>query len=366
MLDAASFRDLLDSRRRDWRARLARSLFGVVAKVYSSVVRVRNGLYDARFIRVQRADSPVISVGNLTLGGTGKTPLVAWLVQWAAARGMRVAIISRGYGARGDSPNDEALELAARAPGTPHVQNPRRILAARRAVDDHRAELIVADDAFQHRRLYRDLDIVLLDGTEPFGMGHVFPRGLLREPLCGLRRAHAVVLTRSDAIDDSQRETIRQQVATLAPGAVWLEAIQRPSGLRAADGSTVDLARIAGQRVAAFCGLGNPYGFLHTLRACGCEVAGFRAFPDHHAYSDQDLDSLAQWTEAMGDVAAVVCTHKDLVKIPRTRLGALSLWAVTIDWEFVVGQGQFEALLNSILTSRVPDVPRRVDAKTKS
>ena len=131
---------------------------------------------------------PVISVGNLTLGGTGKTPMVEWIVRQLQKREKKVGIISRGYGSRG-GPNDEALELAWKLPSVPHVQNPDRVAAARRAIDEFGCDALVLDDAFQHRRIARDLDIVLLDALEPLGYEHVFPRGTLREPIEGLARA---------------------------------------------------------------------------------------------------------------------------------------------------------------------------------
>ncbi len=155
---------------------------------------LRNWRYDTGRAVPRRVSAPVISVGNLTLGGVGKTPFVEWLARWLVARGVRVAIVSRGYGApaSGDSPdierlNDEARELAEKLPGVPHCQHADRLSACQRAIDQHGAELLLLDDAFQHRRVYRDLDILLVDACEPFGFEHVFPRGTLREPLAGAR-----------------------------------------------------------------------------------------------------------------------------------------------------------------------------------
>jgi tetraacyldisaccharide 4'-kinase len=348
-LDATSFRDLVSSRRGGWRAGLIRRLLAVASWGYTPIVRARNAWYDGRFAGVQRAGVPVVSVGNVTLGGTGKTPLVAWLVGWFQARGVRVAIVSRGYKARAGAPNDEALELAGKLPGTPHVQNPQRVVGAQQAIREHQAELIVLDDAFQHRRIHRDLDVVLLDALEPFGMDRVFPRGLLREPLCGLQRADVVLLSRSDAVSSEQREAIRRRAADLAPQALWLEAVQRPCGLRSADGILEDVGRIAGRRIAAFCGIGNPAGFRHTLKTCDCQLVDFREFPDHHAYAAKDIQSLCRWTDGLPDVVAVVCTHKDLVKIPRQQLGAVPLWALAIELEITVGGEEFEAKLATLL-----------------
>jgi tetraacyldisaccharide 4'-kinase len=168
-------------------------------------VRQRNRWFDRAGSHVQRVAAPVISVGNITVGGTGKTPFVAWLAQWFALRQMPVTIISRGYGSRRGTPNDEALELAARLPDVPHLQNPDRVAAAEQALHANATQVLILDDAFQHRRLARDLDIVLLDALEPFGYEHLLPRGLLREPIESLSRAHVVALSRSDAVDEPRR-----------------------------------------------------------------------------------------------------------------------------------------------------------------
>ena len=190
---------------------------------------------------------PVISVGNLTLGGTGKTPMVKWLAQWLHTHRIRPAIVSRGYGARSTERgagsmeqenleggsrvllpaprsllpalNDEAMELHRSLPEVPHVQNPDRVAGAERAINEFGCQVVLLDDGFQHRRLARDLDIVLLDASAPFGFEHVFPRGMLREPIEGLERASVVCLTRADLLNETDRAMIRQRVAGLAPRA---------------------------------------------------------------------------------------------------------------------------------------------------
>lgn len=321
---------------------MLRGLLAIASWPYGLAVSLRNACYDWRLARVRRVGALVISVGNLTLGGTGKTPLVEWLVRWFHLRGARVAIVSRGYKARSGAPNDEALELAEKLPDVPHVQKSRRVAGASLAILEHQAEVIVLDDAFQHRRIHRDLDIVMLDALEPFGFERVFPRGMLREPVSGLRRADVVVLSRSDAVSAAQREAIRRRVSGLAPRARWLEVVPSPRHLLSADGAHQSLSRIAGQQVAAFCGIGNPAGFRHTLSRCGCRLVDFRTFPDHHPYPAEDLDSLRRWAAGLSDVAAILCTHKDLVKINARQLGGVPLWAVVIELEITVGKTEFE------------------------
>ncbi len=232
-------------------------------------------------------------------------------------------------------------------PGVPHLQNPDRLSATRQAVEKLRCQAIVLDDGFQHRRVARNLDIVLLDALEPFGFGHVFPRGLLREPVDGLRRADLIVLSRADLVDPASRAATWEVVRAHAPAALRAEAIHAPRTLVSSTGGEMPLSTIRGQRVAAFCGIGNPAGFRHTLEACGCLLAGFREFPDHCRYTPRELDRLVQWCRGLG-AAAAVCTGKDLVKIPRERLGSVPLWAVRIEMEFLSGQDALESRLRQL------------------
>ncbi len=336
MFNPAGFRDLVSGRRRGAGASLLRGGLRIGETCYTTAIRWRNRRYDRGAAAVHRLGVPVVSVGNLTLGGTGKTPLVQWIARRFLERGVQVAVVSRGYGAAAGRANDEALEMRRLLPDVPHLQSPDRFSAACRAVAQFGCQLMVLDDGFQHRRIARDLDIVLLDALEPFGFGHVFPRGLLREPVEGLRRADVVVLSRADLVDPARRAEIWETVRLHAPAALRAEAIHAPRTLVSSAGGEMPLEAIRGQAVAAFCGIGNPAGFRHTLAACGCRVVAFREFPDHFRYTPRELDRLAQWCDGLG-VAAVVCTGKDLVKIPRDRLGNVPLWAVRIEMEFLVG-----------------------------
>jgi tetraacyldisaccharide 4'-kinase len=260
---------------------------------------------------------------------------------------VRVAVVSRGYGAGAGKHNDEALELAQSLRGVPHVQNPDRAAAARKAIHEHGAQLILLDDGFQHRRLARDLDLVLLDALEPFGFDHVFPRGTLREPETGLARAQVVCLSRADVIPPVDRDAIRQRVSQLAPTAVWCELLHSATGLMNTNGETKPLDSLAGQRAAAFCGIGNPAGFEHTLKTAGCEVVAWRSFPDHHHYTEADIASLSAWVRSSNATIAL-CTQKDLVKVPQNELGGIPLQAITIDMQFQAGQQEFEQALDRI------------------
>jgi tetraacyldisaccharide 4'-kinase len=273
--------------------------------------------------------------------------MVEWLARWFRGRRVRVTLISRGFGAERGGVNDEALELEERLPDVPHVQDRDRVAAAHLAIEEFECQLVVLDDAFQHRRIARDLDIVLIDALEPFGFGHVFPRGTLREPVDGLARANVVALSRADLLAEAERRRILDEVRCYAPAVSCIEVTHAPRRLVGADGLEQSLDTLRGMRVAAFCGIGNPAGFRRTLEACGASIIAFREFADHYAYDRHDLDGLSSWAAQL-NVAAIVCTAKDLVKLRVARLGRLPLWAVAIELKILAGQDQLVALLEPI------------------
>lgn len=329
MFDANYFRAVVSGRRRGVRASILRAGLSAAEPFYRLGVRWRNRQFDTGKRESHRVEVPVISVGNLTVGGTGKTPMVEWLARWFRERGVRVSLISRGYGAEAGSRNDEALELEEKLPDVPHLQNPNRVEAARTAIDECETQLILLDDAFQHRRIHRDLNIVLIDALEPFGYGHLLPRGLLREPVANLKRADVIALSRSDAVDEAVRASIRKKAMKHAPEATWLEVVHRPQSLLSTTGEEKEIGSVQGQRIAAFCGIGNPAGFRHTLGELGAQVVDLREFPDHHAYQRHDIDELTDWARDLR-VDAILCTHKDLVKVGVDRLGGSPLFALRI------------------------------------
>jgi len=350
LLSPSQFRDLASGRRRGLGAALLRSLLRLAEIPYTAAMRWRNWRYDTGAALVHRVPAQVVSVGNLTLGGTGKTPMVEWLARWFRCQGAEFAVVSRGYSAQQGALNDEALELRLKLPGVRHWQNPDRVAAAQEAIQQTGSRVILLDDAFQHRRMARDLDIVLLDALEPFGFGHVFPRGTLREPIDGLRRAHVLVLARADMLEPAQREQLRREASQYAPQAVWAEAVHAPRKLWDSHGQTSPVESLAAKRLVAFCGLGNPAGFRHTLAACGYHLADFREFADHYRYTPADAQRLALWARQHG-AEAVVCTCKDLVKLAVDRLGSTPLWALGIELEFLSGQEPLEARLRALLES---------------
>lgn len=348
MLSPTQFRDLVSGRSPGLGASLMRGVLRVLEVPYTLVVRFRNHRYNVGRTGVHHVNAPVIGVGNITLGGTGKTPMVKWLAQTLENIGARVAIVSRGYGSVDGQLNDEARELARALPNVPHLQNRNRSLAARRVIEKFDPSVILLDDGFQHRRLARDLDIVLLDALEPFGFEHVFPRGTLREPLSGLARADVICLSRADAVGEQERREIRERVKRIAPRAAWCELVHAASRLVNFSGQSQPLAHLVGKRIAAFCAIGNPAGFRHTLAATGCEIVDWREFPDHHTFTPAELSDLSAAAITSG-AEFVVCTQKDLVKVEQDQLGDLPLWAVAIEMQFLTGQQELERRVESVV-----------------
>lgn len=230
------------------------------------------------------------------------------------------------------------------------MQGVDRAALAGIAVEELESQALILDDGFQHRRLGRDLDVVLIDALDPFGGGRLFPRGLLREPVRSLRRAGLVVLSRADLIDGAERKSIQGRAeASTGRRTRWLEARHAPLDVLDANGRSYPLASTLGVRVAAFCGIGNPEGFRKTLEGLGVTVVGFRAFPDHHPYHAQDLADLAGRAAGLGAELALT-TQKDLVKLRTQDLGPLPLRALRIGLDFLEGA----ALLDEALTPLLP------------
>lgn len=348
-MNEAAFRELISGEKSGLVAGAARTGLSLLSPIYGAAAWARNRLFDAGVLKSHSARAPVISVGNITTGGTGKTPLVAWLTHWFHARNIRVSILSRGYRALPGEVNDEKLVLDQLCPGVPHLQQPNRVASAERACREFGSQALILDDGFQHRRLRRDLDIVLIDALNPWGYGHLLPRGLLREPLSGLRRADLIVITRADQVSDEQQVEICAELERWRGSSECVEVAFVPEKLVNARGETAAFATLAAQPVAAFCGIGNPDAFRRTLNDAGFSVGpnSFRPFPDHHHYSDEELDAIGRDAAANG-TAAIIATQKDLVKTARIELGGIPLWGVRIGAKILAGEELLDDRLSAI------------------
>lgn len=291
---------------------MARGGLCALSGLYAAGIKVRNAYYD-RFSLPIWLDVPVISVGNLTVGGTGKTPMSIWLCERMLERGLKPAVLSRGYKGSAESGADELLLVSRRVPKAVVVANPDRAKAGELAITEYDTQVAVLDDGFQHRRLGRDLDIVLIDATQPFGYGHVLPRGLLREPLTGLRRAEAVVITRCDQVRESELVALEANIRQIHPDVPVVRSVHRPKGFVDLHGGPV---AEPGKRIGAFAGIARPEAFLRSAASVGYVAVDHRWWPDHHAYTPQDVQSLAQWARDAG-FDALVTTEKDAVKLAK-------------------------------------------------
>lgn len=317
-------------RRTMWLARLP----------YGVGVWWRNRRFD-RGRNVQRVDVPVISIGNLTVGGTGKTPCVEYVARLLREHEYQVAILSRGYGSEAGR-NDEAMVLEENLPDVPHYQDRDRVAIARTAIEESESEVLVLDDGFQHRRLARDLDIVLIDATNPWGGGYLLPRGGLREPRTSLRRAGFVVVTRCDAVEPAAIDRISDEVRRIVPEMPIARTIHAP--LELLNGvSRAEVELLKGTPVGGFCGIGNPRAFRQTLESLGADVRDFREYPDHHAYRREDVDDLQKWAATLPSDASIVTTQKDWVKLRIAELGDRQLWALRVGMQFVEGKHEFDS-----------------------
>jgi tetraacyldisaccharide 4'-kinase len=317
---------------------LARAGLRAASWPYRLGVWWRNRAFDRGRRPVHRAAVPVVSVGNLTLGGTGKTPCVEYVARFYRDRGLQVALLSRGYGAD-TGPNDEALVLEENLPDVSHLQGADRAALADAAVEELEAELLVLDDGFQHRRLHRDLDIVLIDATRPPHRDALFPRGTLREPVSSLKRAAAIVLTRCDQVSPEDLAETKRRIGERFPSLPLALTEHRP-----ADGES-----LRGKTVGAFCGIGNPAAFRRTLESLGATIAEFRSFPDHHAYTRDDVEALQNWATALPADAVIATTQKDWVKLRLADLAGRPLHIVCIAMVFREGEDAFHRVLESIL-----------------
>jgi tetraacyldisaccharide 4'-kinase len=325
--------------------RAATIAFTPLGLLYGAAMRARAALYERRIFRTHKIGKPVISVGNLTIGGTGKTPLVAAIARHLAQEGRRVCILTRGYGREnpgqrvivsdGDQilaevaqAGDEPLMLAEQLQGKAAVIcDADRVSAAHYAEDKLASDVFILDDGFQNLRIARDVNVVTIDATNPWGNKHVLPAGILREPMKALRRADCVVLTRTDqSIEADLRKAIEK--VSDAPVLSSRMVTSEIRSIKSAGAQSKNL--VARQPVAAFCAVGNPQAFFDLLRA-DFDLTDTTAFRDHHQFTQSDIDRATKGAIASG-AYALITTAKDEVKLRRLRFD-LPCYVVDIEIE---------------------------------
>lgn len=305
-----------------------------LSALYKAVTQTRLAAYNRGLLKVTRLPVPVISVGNLTTGGTGKTPLVEWVCRRLARKQKRVCILTRGYGRPNPgsrvivSDGSTVLTTAAEAGDEPFllaqnliglaavISDPNRIDAGKWAIDNLAVEVFVLDDGFQHLALARDLNILAIDATNPWGGGKLLPAGRLREPRSALTRADCVVVTRADQSDE--RASLQATIQSLIGSRPVVMSRMIVKGISAINSARSDDLLSLPQPAGAFCGVGNPESFFELLRRGGVNPIFTRAFKDHHQYTAADFDSLIQESRKAG-AQSMITTVKDAVKLQQSQ-----------------------------------------------
>lgn len=301
----------------------------ILSHFYLFAVNFRNWLYDHRILKSVKLSRPVISVGNITVGGTGKTPCVMMLAQMLQKNGYKPAVISRGYGGRhqgrvqvvsdganvlldSEAAGDEPFLMARKLRGIPVITGAKRKMTGAVAIDQFGANVLICDDAMQHRQIYRDMDLILFDSRDLNKDQHVLPLGKLREPIAQLKRADAVILTRTDEAKQTDSKIEKLLIAENIP---VFRSIHHPQDIMSADESVQQpVSVLNGKKVFAFCGIGHPGSFEKTLLSTGAQILSFVVFPDHHRFREKELKKLkTDFIQSGADY--LVTTEKDAARI---------------------------------------------------
>lgn len=332
---------------------------------YRIALAIRERAYGWRLLSTGRLPCPVISVGNITLGGSGKTPMVEEVTLCLRELGAVPAVVSRGYGrdTRGvgivadregtrlgpRAAGDEPVLLAERLPGTPVIVGENRLEAGQVAVQRCGATAIVLDDGFQHRTVRKDLEILVVNGRAPWGNRRLFPRGMLREPLSSLERADLLVVTNPPSAADAQAvtDTVRRHNRRVP---VLLASYEVIGAREMVTGRDLQPRELSGRRLLAFAGLGSPAGFADTLLAAGVGVAGLVEYPDHHWFAQRDLDELAQQARAIG-AEGLISTEKDWVRLRDLTTPSVPLWVLRVRLRLEAGRDELRHTLEHTLAS---------------
>ncbi|MDQ3088596.1 MAG: tetraacyldisaccharide 4'-kinase [Acidobacteriota bacterium] len=307
--------------------------------LYGAIIKARNVLYDKGAFKSSSLGVPTVSIGNITVGGTGKTPLVAFVAEILAAQGEKVCILTRGYGrenakqrvlvsdseqilAQPNKAGDEPFELAQKLLGkTVVVADANRVAAGNWARKQFGITAFVLDDGFQHRKIKRELDIVLVDATNPFGNGKLLPSGILREPLAHLKRADAIVITRANLVDNL--DNLKSQISDFSQNCSIFVSENKVANLvnlkefhaeAQSSQSTTDKEQKTKDKGLAFCALGNPNNFFEQLRREDFDLVSTEIFPDHHFYTPKDVAKIERKANETG-AKILLTTAKDAVKL---------------------------------------------------
>jgi len=370
-LNQETYRKLISGENSGAGAVILRLFLQIAAAGYAATVGLRNFLYSSGWLKTHRVDAIVFSIGNITVGGTGKTPLVVWLCniinQKSKIKNQKsgCVILTRGYKANQKSKiknqnyEDEVQILAESCPQAKVVVNPDRVAGATEAITGFGAKVLIMDDGFQHRRLHRDIDIVTIDATCPFGYGRMLPAGLLREPITSLKRADAVIITRCDQIHEAKLSKLEEKLQWVNPDMIIARSIHRPVCAKLADGKEISIEQLKGRSVFAFCGIGNPQSFLGTIKNIGAELVGSKIYDDHHHYTDADIAAICEQARVL-KAGLVLTTQKDWTKIIFDFrfsifdfLPPIPLAYLAIELKFISGEDKITQLIEDTLTGKM-------------
>ncbi len=350
---------ILSGQQRGFIAAIVKSTLSAFTLPYLVVLNTRNALYRSNIVKSTRLPVKVISVGNITTGGTGKTPLVEFSVKYLNDIGRKVAVLSRGYG--GDNPsqessetvNDECLALIENLQSVPVLAGKDRVKNGEKAIRDFGVDCVVLDDGFQHFRLKRDLDVVVIDALNPFGGENLIPRGSLREPLQNLERADLFIISHCDQGNEQAIRSIYTKLDQINHSASVCESIHSPIHFdNIADGSVLELEWIKGKRIYALSAIGNPESFAYTLKRLGADLIKHKAFQDHHVYTREEMDGVV--TEAQSvDADAIVVTQKDIVKIRKLNIKDANILSLKIEIEITKGVDLYKAAIDRVFKLNV-------------
>lgn len=366
-MNQSSFKKLVSGASCGWAADALRFLLNALAVFYGIGIALRNWLFNSNrvkswsvtpggFVTTDRTQLavPVISIGNITVGGTGKTPMVIWLCNFLRTKDINCAILTRGYKSAGGE-NDEPAILAKNCPGAAVVVNPDRLAGALEAVKRHHAQVLIMDDGFQHRRLHRDIDIVTIDTTLPFGYNKILPAGLLREPVSALKRAHAAILARCDSVTKEDLTKLTQTLSRINPKMVIAQTIHAPVCARTNDKDEILLAKLKAKKVFAFCGIANPDAFLATLNQLKVNLVGSKIYDDHHNYTTRDFIEICRNAE-QSQAEMILTTEKDYKKSARFSgsKSGLVLAYLAVRVQFISAEEQLTQLIERSLAGKIP------------
>jgi tetraacyldisaccharide 4'-kinase len=344
---------------------LSQSLLWPLTLPYGAAVHLRTRAYHAGLLRQKRLDGIVISVGNLTTGGTGKTPMVLWITERLAAEGKSVGILTRGYRGKTQLAPADAKDsgLARDISSSDEVQLLKHRLGGRVAIGvganrfergtelaEKSIDWFVLDDGFQHLALARDVDIVLVDSTNPFGGGFLLPAGHLREPRTALARADIIVITRSEYTPAVEATIRHYSAAPIFHARASLDAISPIDAGTSPHPSANGIEKLRGEKLFAFCGIGNPSAFVEDLRTWGYSVVGSKFFPDHHRYSQRESLHIEAAAREAG-ATALICTEKDKFNLTDVRWQSEKIWYCRISLQ-VTREDEFWRTIKSKAEAR--------------